>query len=133
MSSQPCGCDPEAHWICDRHRAEMNEALDFHEEMDREERGFSIGRAKIVYVPELPDDTLYAAESRLGQTRTESAAESTANLLAGFLLALFIQFTLYPFFGIIIPARTNILAVIIFSVTSIIRSYIIRRVFNRFQ
>ena len=22
MSAQPCGCDVEANWVCDRHRAE---------------------------------------------------------------------------------------------------------------
>lgn len=25
MSGQPCGCDPEAHWICDVHRAKQEE------------------------------------------------------------------------------------------------------------
>lgn len=27
MSSQPCGCDPEANWQCDRHRAEFCERM----------------------------------------------------------------------------------------------------------
>lgn len=65
------------------------------------------------------------------QTKWQSFIESLVSILIGFGIALISQLILFPFYGIHPTLNTNIQIVLWFTVISLIRTYIIRRVFNR--
>jgi hypothetical protein len=65
------------------------------------------------------------------QTKTQSLIESGINILIGYLVALASQLVVFPWFGIHIPLTDNLLIGFWFTVISLIRSYAIRRYFNR--
>jgi hypothetical protein len=67
---------------------------------------------------------------RAGQTRSASLAEATTNVFVGFVLAFLMQRGLYPVFGIITTARTDFLIAGVFTLVSLIRSYLVRRAFE---
>ena len=65
------------------------------------------------------------------QSRLQSLWESCANILIGYLVALLSQLLIFPWFGINLPLSSNLLIGFYFTIISLIRSYIIRRFFNR--
>ena len=65
------------------------------------------------------------------QTKLQSLIESGINILIGYLVALVSQIVIFPFFGISVPLADNLLIGLWFTVISLIRSYVIRRYFNR--
>ena len=65
------------------------------------------------------------------QTRLESFIESAMNIGIGYFVALASQLLIFPMFGIIIPFSTNLWIGLWFTVISLIRSYAIRRWFNK--
>ncbi len=65
------------------------------------------------------------------QTRIQSFIESFINVAIGFGVTLISQILVFPLFGINIPMESNLLIGAIFTVISIARSYLVRRVFNR--
>ena len=65
------------------------------------------------------------------QTRLQSFIESFINVAIGYGVALISQILVFPLFGINIPMESNLLIGAIFTVISIARSYLVRRVFNR--
>lgn len=65
------------------------------------------------------------------QTRTTSLIESIANVVIGYGVALASQLIIFPIYGIEISIRTNIAIGIWFTIISIIRSFIVRRIFNK--
>ena len=65
------------------------------------------------------------------QTRRHSAIESITNVVFGYLVALLSQIIIFPFFGIHIPIGDNILIGCWFTIISIARSYVLRRIFTR--
>lgn len=67
------------------------------------------------------------------QTKTQSLIEATVNSVSGYLLAVLTQFLLFPFFGIHIPLGQNFVLAFIFTIISIARSYVVRRLFNRWH
>ncbi len=64
------------------------------------------------------------------QSRKMSAAESLANVAIGYFVALAAQVAIFPLFGIHVSATDNIMIGLLFTVVSLIRSYVLRRVFN---
>lgn len=64
------------------------------------------------------------------QTRLQSAIESVANVLVGYLVALASQLVVFPMFGIDIPLSSNLAIGAWFTVISLVRSYVLRRWFN---
>lgn len=64
------------------------------------------------------------------QTRKQSLLESIANNLVGFVIALVVQISVFPLFGIHIGLWDNLNITIVFTVVSVIRSYALRRFFN---
>jgi hypothetical protein len=64
------------------------------------------------------------------QSRAMSLAEATTILVAGFVLALVTQILLFRFMGLEVTLIENIGITVLFSVLSIARSYVVRRVFN---
>lgn len=67
----------------------------------------------------------------LGQSKKASFVESLVNVAIGYLVALGSQIVVFPLFGIHIPFKDNILIGLWFTAISIVRSYIIRRWFNK--
>lgn len=65
------------------------------------------------------------------QTRTQSAIEATLNIGSGFILALIVWQTLAWLYDIPMPITRNLEITTIFTVVSLIRSYIWRRIFTR--
>jgi hypothetical protein len=98
MSAQPCGCDPEAHWLCEWHTKERE--LSSVQVVDK------------------------------GQSRSQSLLESCSNVVVGFVISYLAQITIYPLLGIKMSTRDNLIAVFVFTLISIARSYSLRRFYN---
>lgn len=68
----------------------------------------------------------------MSQSKVMSLLESTANTLSGFFVSLAVWIWIVrPIFDIQGDTETDFLITCIFTVSSIIRSYIWRRIFNR--
>lgn len=67
------------------------------------------------------------------QTRRMSFVESIVNVLIGYGVSLLSQIIIFPFFNISISLKSNIYIGLWFTVISIIRSYVLRRFFNRLK
>jgi len=64
------------------------------------------------------------------QSRRWSFIESVANVAVGFLVALLAQIIVFPWFGMQVRLVDNLKIGAIFTVISIMRSYLVRRGFN---
>jgi len=65
------------------------------------------------------------------QTRIQSLIEASLNTLSGLVVTMLAQDIIYPFYNIHTTTGQNLSLALIFTVLSIIRSYIWRRLFNR--
>jgi hypothetical protein len=65
------------------------------------------------------------------QTKRSSFLESCVNVLIGYIVAIASQLIIFPWFGINIPLHDNLLIGVYFTIISLIRSYVIRRWFNK--
>lgn len=65
-----------------------------------------------------------------GQTARMSALESITNVFIGFILAVFIQIKLFSSFGIEVETNQEVAIALLFTAASIVRSFVVRRVFN---
>ena len=65
------------------------------------------------------------------QSKTHSLIESLTNVVIGYLVAVISQLIVFPWFNIYIPLADNLLIGGWFTAISIIRSYVVRRAFNR--
>ena len=65
------------------------------------------------------------------QSRTMSAAESVANVAIGFGIALATQVVVFDALKIPVSLEQNLCIGVVFTVVSLVRSYLLRRVFNR--
>ena len=68
---------------------------------------------------------------RSRQTRAMSLAESITNVVVGYGLAVLVQIALFPLFGIAVDIGANLAIGAVFTGVSIIRSYVLRRGFER--
>lgn len=66
----------------------------------------------------------------VGQSKKHSLLESFINIFVGIGISFLAQVIVFPWFGINIPIKDNVLITLIFTVISIVRSYSLRRVFN---
>ena len=66
-----------------------------------------------------------------GQSRKHSLIESCVNVLAGYMVAVGSQTVILPLFGIKIGIGESAEMALWFTGVSIIRSYVLRRAFNR--
>jgi hypothetical protein len=64
------------------------------------------------------------------QTKKQSLLESFTNVLIGVVVALMAQIAIFPFFDIHVPISDNIAIAALFTVVSLVRSYLVRRYFN---
>jgi hypothetical protein len=60
-----------------------------------------------------------------------SLIETITSTAIGYSVAVATQLTVFPLFGINIPLQDNLAIGAIFTVVSIVRGYVVRRVFNR--
>ncbi len=67
------------------------------------------------------------------QSRTGSLAEASTNVLVGYVLAIGTQRLVYPLFGIATTLATEAVIALLFTLVSLARSYLVRRVFERFD
>ena len=74
-----------------------------------------------------------AGDVLMGQPRWQSWLEAIVNVLIGYGVALLSQVAIFPLFGIYVPFSTNMAIGAAFTVISIVRSYLVRRGFNRWH
>lgn len=67
------------------------------------------------------------------QSKAGSLIESMANLTIGYLLSVGVNLVVFPQYGINLPLSSNLTIVAIFTVVSLIRTYVLRRIFNRIK
>lgn len=67
----------------------------------------------------------------LGQTKTHSVIESIINILIGLGFGFAGQILIFPLYGMEVSIATNIQISIWFTAISFLRSYLIRRWFNK--
>lgn len=67
------------------------------------------------------------------QTRWHSLLESLLNICVGFGVALITQIVVFPLYGMQVNLSQNFQITGIFTVVSLLRSYVIRRYFNGFH
>ena len=65
------------------------------------------------------------------QSKKQSLIESLTNIFIGYFVALASQMVIFPLFDIHISVSDNLWIGVWFTVISIIRSYVVRRVFNK--
>lgn len=66
------------------------------------------------------------------QKKSHSLIESLINVLIGYFIALAAQLIIFPRYGIHISMSDNLSIGALFTIVSIARSYVLRRLFNRF-
>ena len=67
------------------------------------------------------------------QSKFQSLIESFTTVISGFFIALAVQLLIFPLYDIEITLFENVQIVMILTITSIIRVYIVRRYFNRMK
>ena len=67
----------------------------------------------------------------MAQSKAQSLVEVLVSTAIGYIVAVSTQTLIFPFFGIQVSLKDNIYMGIIFTVVSIIRSFLIRRLFNK--
>ena len=65
------------------------------------------------------------------QSKLESLSEAVFNTFIGFVIAFISQLVFFPIVGIEANLAQNFILTILFTLVSIIRTYIIRRYFNK--
>lgn len=66
----------------------------------------------------------------MAQTKTGSFAEAWANIAVGFTINYIANLLIFPLFGFHISLEANFLMGLIYTVISLVRSYVLRRYFN---
>lgn len=67
----------------------------------------------------------------MSQSRAMSAVESVANVAIGYGVAVASQIAIFPLFGVHLPLSDNLAIGGYFTAISLVRSYAVRRLFNR--
>lgn len=68
----------------------------------------------------------------MSQSRKHSAVETVANVAIGYVIAIAAQVAIFPAFGVHIAFAQDLAIGAAFTVVSLVRSYVLRRVFNAF-
>ncbi|WP_425537354.1 DUF7220 family protein [Phaeobacter gallaeciensis] len=67
------------------------------------------------------------------QSRRQSLIEAITNVVVGYALAVLTQIVVFPWFGLQIPFRDNLAIGALFVIISLLRSYALRRIFERWR
>ena len=65
------------------------------------------------------------------QSRAMSFVEAVANVVVGFGLAVLTQVLVFPVFGITVTFDQHVSIAVIFTLVSLVRGYVLRRLFER--
>jgi len=65
------------------------------------------------------------------QTKKQSLIESITNILVGYSVSILSQLAVFPLFEIDIPIQDNLMIGLYFTAISLVRSYFLRRYFNK--
>ncbi len=65
------------------------------------------------------------------QSKLESLYEASINTFLGFVIAFISQLVFFPIVGIEVTLVQNFILTVLFTLVSIIRTYIVRRFFNK--
>jgi membrane protein implicated in regulation of membrane protease activity len=65
------------------------------------------------------------------QSKLESLTEAIINTFIGFVIAFISQLIFFPIVGVDVTLGQNLLLTVLFTLVSIIRTYVIRRYFNK--
>ena len=65
-----------------------------------------------------------------GQSRTQSLLEVVSSTIFGLVIAVLTQYWLFPLLNIKVDAAVHLIIAAVFTIVSIIRSYVFRRLFN---
>jgi len=68
----------------------------------------------------------------MSQSRTLSLVEAVSNVVVGYVLAVATQIVLFPLFGFVPNLGQNLRIGLAFTLVSLARSYVLRRLFERF-
>lgn len=66
----------------------------------------------------------------MGQSRSMSLIESIFSVLSGYILTVLIQYLLYPYFGITVPAREAFTISALIVLIAFVKNFLVRRFFN---
>ena len=69
----------------------------------------------------------------MAQSKRGSLIEAVANTMVGYALAVATQFAAFPAFGLRVGVVENLGLGLIFTAVSLIRGYVLRRLFNRWR
>lgn len=69
----------------------------------------------------------------MSQSCRMSLVESITNIVAGYFVAVAAQIIIFPIVGVQANLKQNLLIAVLFSVVSLVRNYILRRMFNWFD
>ena len=78
--------------------------------------------------PERADQAVSGVAGK--QSRTMSVVEAVTNVVVGYGVAVLTQFGVFPTFGLVVSVSENLLIGCIFTAASIVRSYLLRRLFE---
>lgn len=67
----------------------------------------------------------------MSQSRTHSAMEAVANVAISMVIGLATQLVMFPALGIPVSIDQNLIILAVMTVVSLVRSYCLRRLFNR--
>lgn len=67
----------------------------------------------------------------MSQTKRQSLIESATNIAIGYTVALLSQLIVFPLVGVHVSFSTNLEIGLYFTLISLVRSYLVRRWFNR--
>jgi len=65
------------------------------------------------------------------QTKTQSLIESITNIAIGYSVAIVSQLAVFPLFNINVTIQDNLMIGLYFTAISLVRSYVVRRYFNK--
>lgn len=69
----------------------------------------------------------------MSQSRRMSLVEALTNVVVGYVLAVATQIVVFPWFGLVVSIGNTLAIGAIFVITSLLRSYVLRRLFERWQ
>lgn len=69
----------------------------------------------------------------MSQSRRMSLVEAGTNVVVGYVLAVATQIVVFPWFGLVVSIGNSLAIGVIFVITSLLRSYVLRRLFERWQ
>ena len=67
----------------------------------------------------------------MSQSKLGSVLEAAANIAVGYFISLLAQLVIFPFYGVTLPLHDNVMIGLWFTLVSFIRSYMLRRYFNK--